>query len=101
MKQLVERCPSIRKPLYQFRKDWFKVASGTDGLTDTITCLRVDMMISYFHVCGDVDIGARAVAYRGGVWGVQTPPKFRSFDRVEPDCKLSGKCLVLLFQHLN
>ena len=33
--------------------------------------------------------------------GVQTPPKFRSFDRVEPDCKLSGKCLVFLFQHPN
>ena len=29
------------------------------------------------------------------------PPKFRSFDKVEPDCKLSGKCLVFLFQHPN
>ena len=30
---------------------------------------------------------------RGGGWGVQTPPpKFLSFDKVEPDCKLSGKC---------
>ena len=29
------------------------------------------------------------------------PPKFRSFDKVEPDCKLSGKCLALLFQHPN
>ena len=40
---------------------------------------------------------------RGG-WVVQPPtttptPKFRSFDEVEPDCKLSGKCLVFLFQH--
>jgi hypothetical protein len=35
--------------------------------------------------------------------GVQTPfpQKFRSFDKVEPDCKLSGKCLVFLFQHPN
>ena len=35
--------------------------------------------------------------------GVQLPPptKFRSFDKVEPDCKLSGQCLVLLFQHPN
>ena len=40
---------------------------------------------------------------RGRVWGVQTPPppKFRSFDEVEPDCKLSRKCLVFLFQHPN
>ena len=38
----------------------------------------------------------------GGL-GVQPapPPKFRSFDKVEPDCKLSGKCLVFLFQHPN
>jgi len=28
------QCPSIRKPLYQFRKDWFKVVSGTDGRTN-------------------------------------------------------------------
>jgi hypothetical protein len=27
------------------------------------------------------------------------PAKFRSFDKVEPDWKLSGKCLVFLFQH--
>ena len=34
--------------------------------------------------------------------GVQTPPpKFRNFDKVEPDCKFSGKCLVFLFQRLN
>ena len=42
------------------------------------------------------------VAYRGGFGGIQTPPpKFRNFDKVEPDCKLSGKCLVFLFQHPN
>ena len=29
------------------------------------------------------------------------PPKFRNFDKVEPDCKLSGKCLVSLFQRPN
>ena len=38
-----------------------------------------------------------AVAYRGGGFG--GPPKFRSFEKVEPDCKLSGKYLVFLFQH--
>ena len=34
------------------------------------------------------------VAYRGGEFGVFKPPapKFLSFDKVEPDCKLSGKC---------
>ena len=34
---------------------------------------------------------------------VSTPPplKFRSFDKVKPDCKLSGKCLVFLFQRPN
>ena len=29
------------------------------------------------------------------------PPKFRRFDKVEPDCKLSGKYFVFLFQHPN
>jgi hypothetical protein len=39
---------------------------------------------------------------RGVVWGVQPPPpKFLSFDKVEPDCKLSGKCIVFLFQQPN
>jgi hypothetical protein len=28
-------------------------------------------------------------------------PKFRSFDKAAFDCKLSGKCLVFLFQHPN
>ena len=47
----------------------------------------------------------QSVAYREGVWGVQPPPphppKFRSFDKAAFDCKLSGKCLVFLFQHPN
>ena len=39
---------------------------------------------------------------RGGLWGSIPPaPKFGSFDKVEPDCKLSGKCLVFLFQQPN
>ena len=42
------------------------------------------------------------VAYRGGLGcSNPLPPKFQSFDKVEPDCKLSGKCLVFLFQHPN
>jgi hypothetical protein len=40
------------------------------------------------------------VAYWGGS-NPSPPPKFLSFDTVEPDCKLSGKCLVFLFQHPN
>ena len=37
-----------------------------------------------------------------GLGGSTSPtPKFRSFDKVEPDRKLSGKCLVFLFQHPN
>jgi hypothetical protein len=38
----------------------------------------------------------------GVVWGFQPPPpEIPKFYRVEPDCKLSGKCLVFLFQHPN
>ena len=37
-----------------------------------------------------------------GLGGSNTPlPKCRSSDKVEPDCKLSRKCLVFLFQHPN
>ena len=36
------------------------------------------------------------VAYRGGSTP-PPPPKFPSFYKVEPYCKLSGKCLVLIF----
>ena len=38
----------------------------------------------------------------GGGFGVlNPPPKFQSFDKAAFDCKLSGKCLVFLFQHPN
>jgi hypothetical protein len=47
---------------------------------------------------------SQAVAYRGGVGG-STPPKFRSFDKAEPNSQFLGKyicnCLVFLFQHPN
>ena len=40
------------------------------------------------------------VAYRGGFWGGSTPPpEIPKLWQVEPDCKLSGKCLMFLFQH--
>jgi hypothetical protein len=55
---------------------------------------------SLYQGTGDL----KAVAYRRG-GGVRVfnppPPKFRSFDEVEPDCKLSGKGLMFLFQHPN
>ena len=41
---------------------------------------------------------------RGGLGGFnppRPPPKSRSFDEVEPDCKLSGKCSEFIFQHPN
>ena len=31
----------------------------------------------------------------------ETPPTSRKFVKVELECKLSGKCLVFLFQHPN
>ena len=49
--------------------------------------------------CGFI-INVISVAYRGG-FGALNPPNFRSFDKVEPDCKFSGKCSVFLFQHTN
>jgi hypothetical protein len=37
----------------------------------------------------------------GGVGGFKPHLKFRSFDKVEPDCNLNRKCVVFLFQHPN
>jgi hypothetical protein len=42
-----------------FRRDWFKVASRADGLTDMITCLKLDMVIWYVDVTRYEEIGAR------------------------------------------
>jgi hypothetical protein len=42
-----------------FRTDCLKVESGMDGLTDMITCLRLDTVVSYVHVYRDEEIGAR------------------------------------------
>ena len=55
--------------------------------------------LNHLHGC---TVHAESGVPSGGL-GVQRPlpPKFRSFDKVEPDCKLSGKCLVFLFQHPN
>ena len=47
------------------------------------------------------DIDLQQWRTEGGVGGGSNPPKFRSFEKVEPGCKLSGKCLVFLFQHAN
>ena len=38
---------------------------------------------------------------RGGLGCSNPLLKFRSFEKVEPDCKLIEKCLVFLFQHSN
>jgi hypothetical protein len=36
----------------------------------------------------------------GGGYNPPPPPEIPKFYDVEPDCKLSEKCLVFLFQHL-
>ena len=57
----------------------------------------------FIQRCGLECFRVIPVAYRGeGLGGLKPPsPNFRSFDKVEPDCKLRGKCLVFLFQHPN
>ena len=69
------------------------------------SCTRQALYISHNiearsgnHCCRPKAIHIRVACREGGS---NPPPKFRSFDKVEPDCKLSGKCLVFLFQHPN
>ena len=65
-----------------------------------LTLGAVDAVTSY--VLDDPEFQSNYGQWRTeGGWGVNPPPKFRSFDKVEPDCKLSGKCLMFLFQHPN
>jgi hypothetical protein len=75
-------------------------SSLLSALRSARRCFYAEVWVLEFSL-GPVPFQGCPVAYRGGVWGVQTspPPKFRSFDKVETDCKLSGKCLVFLFQH--
>ena len=69
-------------------------------------CTKISVMrlgLNYVYIL--FELTSLAVAYRRESWGVQTLPpplpKFRSFDKAAFDCKLSGKCLVFLFQHPN
>jgi hypothetical protein len=56
-------------------------------------------MLHLLNASVDFDGGVPRGEFGGGF--KHPPPKFRIFDRVEPGCKLSGKCLVFLFQHPN
>jgi hypothetical protein len=76
-------------------KELVEVPEGTQSSKlDTFRCWR--MLRAETH--NDITFNWHAsVVYRGGV----NAPKFRSFDEVELDCKLSGKCSVFLFRHRN
>jgi hypothetical protein len=67
------------------------------GITPIIVasfcCLSTGcLLIRHCNRPGSV-VQVSAVAYRGGVWGVQppTPPKFRSFYKAEPNSQFRGK----------
>ena len=55
----------------------------------------------YIYLASNMDDSSGVTRVGGGFGVFKTPPKFQSFDKVEPGCKLSGKCLVFLFQHPN
>ena len=67
------------------------------------TCVEwVGISASEDRLCTEHLCSCSGVPRGGWLGGFKPPPpKFRSFVKVEPDCKLSGKCLVFLFQHLN
>ena len=75
----------------------FKIANRFPLFTQDATGMR-SVNKQHFDILVNIVSGVP----REG-WGVQTPspPKFRSFDKVELDCKVSRKCLVFLFQHRN
>ena len=65
-----------------------------------VLCSQVESQITV--VWDVIRCGSVSGVPRGRGFGVfNPPPKFRSFDKAAFDCKLSGKCLVFLFQHPN
>jgi hypothetical protein len=54
-----------------------------------------------WNAAGDAVAVAAASGVQGGGFGGVNPPEIPKFYKVEPDCKLSGNCLVFLFKHSN
>jgi hypothetical protein len=56
-----------------------------------------------FTAWGGLGLGRGPWGRAGGWGGAKSPPppEIPQFYKVEPDCKLSGKCLVFVFQHRN
>jgi hypothetical protein len=53
--------------------------------------------------CNTSSLSARQWRTEGVVWGVQTPPKFRNFDKAEPNSQFRGKYIInsLKYQKLR
>ena len=56
-------------------------------------------MVVIYYIKVSFNTNCLAVAYL--VSEFKPTPTSRKFDKDKPDCKLSGKCLVFLFQHPN
>ena len=89
------------------------IANGNYSVNGTVEQIEGKVKVSTLEkrkiiscLCRESDSDTPTGQWRtervGEFWGFQPPPpKFRSFDKVEPDCKLSGKYLVFLCQHPN
>ena len=88
--------------LWQARDWWHKLSLGK--LSEERGRSRTKQDPQFMCVCVCVCVCACVCSgVPRGVWGGSNtpPPEILKFWQAEPDCKLSEKCLVFLFQHPN
>ena len=83
-----------------------RMCMGRNGRSRVNWCLQIEVHTTLGKRVLFISLFKTSVQWcteGGGRLGRFNPPlpKFRSFDKVEPECKLGGKCLVFLIQQNN
>ena len=87
--------PEIRKISVKSSVAWTR----RTGVSISLCSSLCSHTVVIYQIKVSFNTNCLAVAYL--VLEFKPTPTSRKFDKVKPDCKLSGKCLVFLFQHPN